>query len=212
MFPYETLLLRKRLSVTRSASSFCRNPLYFLAYAIWVKWWYHANFQPFQSSFEMIFNFRVLYLKIFSKCMKNNKWRQKGLKIDDVGLNGAFWAQKNYAVQISSKKMKSLCYRQVSIWNPDTSKEIVRFVHEVHPVFAVTLSSFLHMLCGWNDDTMPSFVLFRVHLKWFSISGSYSSKYSVNAWKITNEVRKGWKLMMWLWMVNFEHRKTMEFK
>ena len=39
------------------------------------------------------------------------------------------------------KKMKSLCNRRVSVWNPDTSKEIVRFVHEVHPVSAVTLST-----------------------------------------------------------------------
>ena len=45
---------------TRSASSFCRNPLNFLAHAMWMKWWYHANFQPFQSSFEMLYNFRVL--------------------------------------------------------------------------------------------------------------------------------------------------------
>ena len=110
------------------------------------------------------------------------------------------------------KKMKSLCNRWSFVRNPDTSKEIVRFVHEVHPVFAVTISTLLHMLCGWNDDTMPTFNLFGVHLKCFSISGSYSSKKSVNAWKITNEVRKGWKLMMWLWMVHFEHRKTIEFK
>ena len=55
--------------------------------------------------------------------------------------------------------MKSLCNRRVSGWNPNTLKEIVRFVHEVHPVFAVTLSTFLHMLCGWNDDTMPTFNL-----------------------------------------------------
>ena len=31
---------------------------------------------------------------------------------------------------------------------PHTSKEMVQFVHEVHPVFAVTLSTFVHMLCG----------------------------------------------------------------
>ena len=110
------------------------------------------------------------------------------------------------------KKTKSLCNRRVSVWNPDTSKEIVRFVHEMHPISAVTLSTFSLMLCGWNDDTMPTFNLFRVHLKCFPISGSYSSKYSVNAWKITNEVRKGCKSMMWLWIVHFEHRKTMEFK
>ena len=110
------------------------------------------------------------------------------------------------------KKMKSLCKRRVSVWNRDTSKEIVRFVHEVHPVFAITLSSFLHVLCGWNDDTMPTFNLFRVHLKCFSISGSYTSKYSVNAWKITNEVRKDWKMIMWLWLVHFQHTKSQEFK
>ena len=110
------------------------------------------------------------------------------------------------------KKLKSLCNRQGSVWNPDTSKEIVCFVHEVHLVFAVSLYTFLHMLCGWNDDTMPTFNLFRVHLKCFSISGSYSSKYSVSAWKITNEVRKDWKMMTWLWMVHFEHTKSQEFK
>ena len=110
------------------------------------------------------------------------------------------------------KKMKSLCNRWSFVRNPDTSKEIVRFVHEVHPVFAVTLSTFLHMLCGWNDDIMPTFNLFRVHLKCFSILGSYSSELLVNAWEITNEVRKDWKMMMWLWMVHFEHIKTMAFK
>ena len=61
-----------------------------------------------------VFNFRVLYLKIFSKCMKNNKWSQKGLKIDDVALNGAFWTQKNCGVQISSKK-----------WNPFVTDEFL---------------------------------------------------------------------------------------
>ena len=102
--------------------------------------------------------------------------------------------------------MKSLCNRRVSGWNPDTLKEIVRFVDEVHPVFVVTLSTFLHMLCGWNDDTMPTFNLFRVHLKCFSISRSFSSLNKlVNDWKIANDVRMCWKLMTSLWMV---HRNT----
>ena len=74
--------------------------------------------------------------------------------------------------------MKCLCNRRVFVWNPDSSKEIVHFVHEVHPVFAVngnddTMPSFYNMLCGGNDDTMlcggnddtmPSFNLLRVHL------------------------------------------------
>ena len=127
---------------TRSASSFCRKPLNFLAHAMWMKWWYHANFQPFLSSFEMLFNFRVLLLKIISKCMKNNKWSQKGLKNNDVALNGAFRTHTKSGVQLSFKKMKSLCNRWVSVWNPDTSKEIVHFVHEVYPVFPITLSTF----------------------------------------------------------------------
>ena len=110
------------------------------------------------------------------------------------------------------KKTKSLCNRQVSVWNPHTSKEIVCFVHEVHPVFSLSLCTFLHMLCGWNDDTMPTFNLFRVHLKCFSILGSYSSRQLVNAGKITNELRKDWEMMMWLWMVHFEHTKIQEFK
>jgi hypothetical protein len=62
------------------------------------------------------------------------------------------------------KKMKYLCNRRVFVRNPDTSKEIVHFIHEVQAVFAITLSTFLHMICGSNDDTMPTFNLFRVHL------------------------------------------------
>ena len=89
--------------------------------------------------------------------------------------------------------MKSLCNRRVSGWNPDTLKEIVRFVHEVHPVFAVTLSTFLHMLCGWNDDIMPTFNLFRVHLKCFSILGSYSSKMISKCMKNNKWSQKGLK-------------------
>ena len=142
---------------------------------------------------------------------KNNKWSQKGLKIDDVALNGAFWTQENYGVQISSKKRNPFVTDEFPYETLILRKRLSVCTRSAS-IFAVTLSTFLHMLCGWNDDTMPTFNLFRVHLKCFSISGSYSSKKSVNAWKITNEVIKGWKLMMWLWMVHFEHRKTMEFK
>ena len=108
--------------------------------------------------------------------MKNNKWSQKGLKNDDVALNGAFWTHKTSGVQISLKKWNPFVTNEFPYENPHTSKEIVWFVHEVHPVFAVTLSTFLHMLCGWNDDAMPTWKLFRVHFKCFSISWSYCSK------------------------------------
>ena len=126
---------------TRSASSFSRNPLNFLAHAMWVKLWYHANFQQFQSSFAVLFNFRVIWAQNKSW----NAWKianevRKGLKSDDVALNGAYWMQKKFWVKICS--LKSLCKRCVFVRNPDTSNEIVQFVHEVHPVFPVTLSNF----------------------------------------------------------------------
>ena len=44
--------------------------------------------------------------------MKNNKWSQKGLKNDDVALNGAFWRHKKSGVQIRFK-----------IWNPFVTDE-----------------------------------------------------------------------------------------
>ena len=35
--------------------------------------------------------------------MKNSKWCQKGLKIDDMALNGAYWTHKKPGVEISLK-------------------------------------------------------------------------------------------------------------
>ena len=43
---------------TRSASSFCRNPLNFCTHVMWVKWWYYAKFQPFLSSGCSAFQFQ----------------------------------------------------------------------------------------------------------------------------------------------------------
>ena len=61
-FPCEALILRMRLSVLYTKCiQFCRKPLYFLAHAKWVKWWHHANFRPFRSSFVVLFNLRVLW-------------------------------------------------------------------------------------------------------------------------------------------------------
>ena len=85
------------------------------------------------------------------------------LEIDDVALNDAYWTHKKSGVQISLMDVEVPLNRWVLVRNPDTPKEIVQFVHEVRPVFAVTLSTLSHMLCGWNDDTMPSFNIFRIH-------------------------------------------------
>ena len=35
--------------------------------------------------------------------MKNSKWSQNGLEIDDVALNGAYWMHKMSGVEISFK-------------------------------------------------------------------------------------------------------------
>ena len=107
------------------------------------------------------------------------------------------------------KKIKSLCNRQVSVWNPDTSKEIVRFVHD--PVFAVSLSTFC--TCYVGEIMIPCQLSSFSEFIWnaFQFQGHLAKK-TVNAWKIPNEVRKGWKLMMWLWMVHFKHTKSLEFK
>ena len=69
------------------------------------------------------------------------------LEIDDVALNAAYWTQKKSGVQISLKNIEvPICNRWVLVRNPDTPKEFVQFVHEVRPVFPVTVSTLSHML------------------------------------------------------------------
>ena len=105
-FPSETLVLWKRLSIWYTMCiQFFHNPLNFLAHAMWVKLWYYVNFQPFQSSFAMLFNFRV----ILDQNKSWNAWKianevRKGLKSDDVASNGAYWMHKKSGVEISLKK------------------------------------------------------------------------------------------------------------
>ena len=91
-FPYETLILRKRLSVLYTKC------VQFLPWpSLLFRTWYAGEMMiPCQvSTFsEFIcsdFQFHGHIAQKISKCMKNNKWCQKGFKIDDVALNGAFW-------------------------------------------------------------------------------------------------------------------------
>ena len=46
----------------------------------------------------------------------------------------------------------------------------------------------------------------------FQFQGHLAQNKSVNASKISSYVRKGWKMMMWISMVHFEHTKIKEFK
>ena len=129
---------------TWSASSFSCNPLNFLAHAMWVKWWYvPCQLSTISEFICSAFQFGV----ILAQNKSWNAWKianevRKGLKSDEVALNGAYWMQKKSSIKICFKNLKSFCNRLVFVQNPDTSKEIVQFVHEVHPVFRVTHSTF----------------------------------------------------------------------
>ena len=147
---------------TRSASSFVRNPLNSCAHVMWVKWWYHVRFQPFLSSGCSPFQFQGHLAE--NKSLNAWKIANEVRK----GWNFSMWlwmlhvgCQKSLNML---RKMKCLWNRWVFVWNPCTLKVMVQFVQEVHQVFSVILSTFADMLCGSNDDTMPSFNLFWVQV------------------------------------------------
>ena len=143
-----------------------------------------------------------------SKRIENSKLCQKGFKVDDVDLNCASEHEKVWSW---TKLLKYWIAGVTDEFSSETQilwKRLSTFVYEVHTVFFVTLSTFLHMLCGWNDDTLPSFDLFRVHFEWFWLSWWFSSENKwVKASKIANYIRKGWKLMTWIWIVHMNEIK-----
>src|SRR4051812_7712408 len=79
------------------------------------------------------------------------------------------------------KKMKCLCNCLHFALTISTSKEMVQFVHEVHPVFAVTLSNFAHMLCGSNDDTCQVSTFSDFICTAFQFQGHLAQNKSLNA-------------------------------
>ena len=110
------------------------------------------------------------------------------------------------------KKMKCICNRRVFVWNLDTSKEIVHFVHEVDPIFAIPSQLFStcyvgEMMIPCQLSTFSEFICSA-----YQFQGHLAQKKSVNAWKIANEVRNGWKLMAWLRMVHTKRTKSLELK
>ena len=149
---------------TWSASSFCRNPLNSCAHVIWLKWWYHAKIQPFLSSGCSPFQFQGHLAKNKSLDASKISNEVRKVEISVCGFECCMLDAKKVLSWNKLRKMKYLCNRWVFVWNPCTLKEMVQFVHEVHPVFAVILSTLAHMLCGSNDDTMPSFNLFWVQV------------------------------------------------
>ena len=146
------------------------------------------------------------------ECPKKTKWSQKGLKVGDLALNGAFWTHKKSGVQISFKK-----------WNPFVTDEFSSETLILRKRLSVLYTKCIHLLPGPSQLSCTCYVdemMIPCQLSTFSeiicsacqFSWSFSSKLWVNARKRPNEVRKGWKLMMWLWTVHFEHTKSLEFK
>ena len=143
--------------------------------------------------------------------MKNSKWSQKG-------WNFSMWL---WMVHVGCKKvlswnkfrkMKYLWNRWLFVWNPRTLKEMVQFVHEVHPVFVIILSTFAHMLCGQMMIPCQVLTFSEFSCSAFQLQGNIAQNKSLNAWKIANEVRKGWNFSMWLWMVHAVCNKSLELK
>ena len=106
-FSSEGLILRKRLS---SLYTKC------VQFSPWPSLFFYTcyagsnddtmpSFDIFIFYFVVIFNFTVILIsKQIGKWLKNSKWCQRVLKIDDVALNGAYGTQKKSGVAISLKK------------------------------------------------------------------------------------------------------------
>ena len=45
----------------------------------------------------------------------------------------------------------------------------------------------------------------------FQLQGHLAQNKSLNAWKIANEVRKGWNFSTWLWMVHMNANKVLSW-
>ena len=73
-------------------------------------------------------------------------------------------------------------------------------------------SSLLFCACYAGEMMIPCQVLIFSEFicRAFQFQGHLAENKSLNAWKTTNYVGNGWKLMMWLWMVHAECKKRPE--
>ena len=120
------------------------------------------------------------------------------MKNDDVALNGAFWTHKKSGVQISLKK-----------WNPFVTDEFSSETLILRKRLSILFMKCIHLLPGPSQLFCTSYVgemMIPCQLSTFSefigsafqFQGHLAKKW-VNAWKIPNEVRKGWS-----WWHGFE--------
>ena len=113
---------------TRSVSSFCRNPLNLLEHALWLKWWYHANFQPFSEVIWSAFQFQGHIAKKSVNAWKIANEVRKGWKLM-MWLWMVHFEHTKVWSSNKFKKMISLCNRWVFVQNPNTSKEILSILY-----------------------------------------------------------------------------------
>ena len=111
------------------------------------------------------------------------------------------------------RKMKCLCNRWVFVRNPS-------YFERDGPVCTRSASSFC---CNpLNFCTHVVWVKWWYRAKFqpflslgcspFQFQGHLAENKSLNAWKMPNEVRKGWNFSMWLWMLHVGCKKSLELK
>ena len=185
----------------QSASSFCRDPLYFFAHAMRVKWWYHAKFQPFQSSFVELFISGPFSSKQISKCIKIANY----VKRVESWWGGFEWRLLN------AKKVRSC--NKLLIFSSETlilRKRLSCFYTKC--LQFLPWPSLLFCTCYAGQMMTPCQVSTFLELicRAFQYQGHLAQNKSVNALKIANYVTKGWKLMTWLWILHAECKKRPE--
>ena len=194
---------------TRSASSFCRNPLNFCTHVVWVNWWYHAKFQPFLSSGCSPFQFQGHLAE--NKSLNAWKYQMKSerVEISVCGFECCMLDAKKVLSWNNFRKMKCLWNRWVYVWNP-------RILKRDGSVCKRSASSFCRNPLNFCAHVM--WVKWWYHAKFqpflisgcspFQFQGHLAENKSLNAWKIANEIRKGSNYSMWLLMVHIECTKS----
>ena len=198
---------------TRSASSFCHDPLSFFARAMRVKWWYHAKFQPFRSSFVEVFQFQGHLAQNRSV----NAW-----KIANYVRKGCKLMTWLCMLHVGCKKVRS-CNKLLKFWIAGVTDEFssetlilrkrlsslhtkcIQFLHWLSLLFCTCYAG--EMMIPSQVSTFSMFICSA-----FQFQGHLAQNKSVNASKTTNDVRTSWKLMTSLWMLHTEHKRSPKFK
>ena len=144
----------------------------------------------------------------------HEKYQKKSerVEISVCGFECCFLDAKKVLSWNKLRKMKCLCNRWVFVWNP-------LYFERDGPVCTRSASSFCRNplnFCAhvmwvkwWYAKFQP---ILSLGCSPFQFQGHLAENKSLNAWKITNEVRKGWNFSMWLWMLHFGCKKSLESK